>query len=79
MKYLGLQNTEYRIRNTECRIQKLLYIKLPMYLFFYMALGVNDLDAGKLITRAIGRSGPLTLDFPASKSIRPTPQKQQVH
>jgi hypothetical protein len=72
MKYMGLQNTEKRLRNTECRTQKLVYIKLPMYLFFYMALGVKDFDAGKFITRAIGRSGPSTLDFPASKSICPT-------
>jgi hypothetical protein len=34
------------------------YIKLPMYLFFYMELGLNDFDGGKFITRAIGRGGP---------------------
>ncbi len=28
------------------------------YLFFYMALGLNDFDAGKSITRAIGRGWP---------------------
>jgi hypothetical protein len=28
-----------------------------MYLFFYMALGLNDSDAGKSITEAIGRGG----------------------
>ena len=28
--------------------QKLLYIKLPMYLFFYMALGLNDFEAGNI-------------------------------
>jgi hypothetical protein len=28
------------------------------YLFFYMALGLNDFDAGKYISRAIGRDGP---------------------
>jgi hypothetical protein len=27
-----------------------MYIKLPMYLFFYVALGLNDFDAGKSIT-----------------------------
>ncbi len=44
-----IQNTEYRIQNTEQRIlkieqriQKLVGIKLPMYLFFYMAVGPND-------------------------------------
>jgi hypothetical protein len=34
-----------------------------MYLFFYMALGLNDFDAGISITRAIGRGGPENLDF----------------
>jgi hypothetical protein len=29
-----------------------------MYLFFYMALGLNDFDGGKSLTRAIGRGGP---------------------
>jgi hypothetical protein len=34
-------------------------IKLPVYLVFYMALGLNDFDAGKSITRArIGGVGP---------------------
>ncbi len=28
-----------------------------------MALGLNDFDAGKSITRAIGRGGPENLDF----------------
>jgi hypothetical protein len=27
---------------------KLMYIKLPMYLFFYMALGLNDFDGGQI-------------------------------
>jgi hypothetical protein len=42
---------------------KLMNIKLPMYLFFYMVLGLNDFDAGISSTRAIGRSGPWNLDF----------------
>jgi hypothetical protein len=42
-----------RRQNTEYRIQKLMYKKLPMDLFFYM-----DFDAGKSIARAIGRGGP---------------------
>ncbi len=65
-----------------------------MYLFFYMALGLNDFDAGKSITRAIGNGGwaqksldfqgpplPMALEvnFPASKSLRPAPYNQQVH
>jgi hypothetical protein len=29
-----------------------------MYLFFYMALGLNDFDAGKSITQDIGIDGP---------------------
>ncbi len=36
-----------------------MYIKLPMYMFlFYKALILNDFDAGKSITQAIGRGGP---------------------
>jgi hypothetical protein len=43
-----------------------MYIKLPMYLFFYVALGLNDLDgANPLLT--------LEMDFPPSKSLRPAP------
>jgi hypothetical protein len=34
------------------------YVKLLMYLYFYMALGPNDFDVCKFITRAIGRGGP---------------------
>jgi hypothetical protein len=48
-----LQNS-LTTNSTKYRIQKLMYIKLPMYLFFYMALGLNDFDAGK----SIGRGGP---------------------
>ncbi len=36
---------------------KLMYVKLPMYLF-YMELILNDFEGGKSITRAIGRGGP---------------------
>jgi hypothetical protein len=56
------QNSEYRIQNTATA--KLMDIKLPMYLFFYMALGLNDFDGGKSIIGAI---------------IHPVPYKQQVH
>jgi hypothetical protein len=39
-------------------------IKLPRYLFFHIALGLNDFDAGKSITKAIGRGmGTENLDF----------------
>jgi hypothetical protein len=38
---------------------KLMYIKLlPKFLFFYMALGLNDFEGGKSITQSIGRGGP---------------------
>jgi hypothetical protein len=71
----------------------LVYIILPNYLFFYQALGLNDFDAGKSITRAIGRGGPKKSRFPrptpsnapfqwmlhASKPLRTAPYKQQVH
>ncbi len=47
---------------------KLMDIKLPMYLFFYVALGLTDCDAGKSITRAIAGGGVFAMDLPASKS-----------
>ncbi len=57
---------QYRIQNTGAT--KLMYIKLPMYLF-YMALGLNDFDGGKSITRAIGRGlGPENLNIFGPKS-----------
>jgi hypothetical protein len=34
-----------------------MYVKLPKYLFFYMALGLDDFDADKFITLANGRAG----------------------
>jgi len=33
-------------------------IKIPMNLFFYMALGLNDFDEGKSISLAIERGEP---------------------
>ncbi len=42
---------------------KLVCIKLPMYPCFYMALGLNDFDGGKSVTRAIGGVGPENLFF----------------
>jgi hypothetical protein len=53
-----MQSTEYRIQDTEYRIQKLMCIKLTMYRFFYMVLGLNGFDAGQSITSAIGSVGP---------------------
>jgi hypothetical protein len=61
----------HRIQNTEYRIHNFMYIKLPMYLFFYMVLGLNDFDAGKSITRAIGRGGPENLDFSGPEMALP--------
>jgi hypothetical protein len=37
---------------------KLMDIKLPMYLFFYMALGLDDFDVGKSITQPTGKDWP---------------------
>ncbi len=42
-----------------------------MYLFFYMGLGLNCLEAGKSITRAIVRVGPENLDFFGPKMALP--------
>ncbi len=54
--YVHSQNTEYRIQNTETHAHKI--TNVPIFLTFYMALGLNDFNAGKSITRAIGRMGP---------------------
>jgi hypothetical protein len=41
-------STEYRIKNTEAATTaKLMYIKLPMYLFFNMALALDAFDGDK--------------------------------
>ncbi len=53
-----VQNTEYRIQdytiqNTETPGRKITNVPV-----LYMVLGLNDFDAGKSITRAIGRGGP---------------------
>jgi hypothetical protein len=53
-KFMHIKLTE---NSTEYRILNLMYIKLPMYLFYYMALGLNNFDAGKSPTRVIGRGG----------------------
>jgi hypothetical protein len=44
----------YRIQNTETHVHKITNVPV-----FFMAPGQNDSDAGKSITRAIGRGGPL--------------------
>jgi hypothetical protein len=42
-----------------------MYKKLPMCLYFYMALGLHDFDAGKSITQAMeGVGGVIVLAFP---------------
>jgi len=52
--------SEYRIQNTEAHV---LYIKLPMYLFFHMALGLNDFDGGNPFRGPLEGLGPKNLDF----------------
>ncbi len=42
-------STEYRIQKTENHVHKINNVPV-----FYRALGLNDFDAGKSITRAIG-------------------------
>jgi hypothetical protein len=51
-----IHNMQYRMQNTAA--EKLMSMKLPMYLFFNMSLRLNDFDRGKSIIRAIGRGGP---------------------
>jgi hypothetical protein len=45
---------------------------------FYVALGLNDFDGGKSITRAIARGGALVMDLPHQNHHVPC-YKQQVH
>ncbi len=61
---LTTYSTEYKIQKTENRKQKLMYIKLPMYLVFYKALGLG------FFMRANPLLGQLALEMylPASKS-----------
>ncbi len=56
----NIQDKEYRTQDIEQgnRTQELLYKNYQLTCFFYMALGLDDFDAGKSITRAIGRGGP---------------------
>jgi hypothetical protein len=54
----ALKITEYRMQNTPAAKLMTHVNKLPMYLFFYMALGLYDFDGGKFIRRAIGKVGP---------------------
>ncbi len=44
--------------NTQTAAGHVWYIKLPVYLLFYMELGLNDFDESKSIIRAIGRGRP---------------------
>jgi hypothetical protein len=52
---------EHRIQNTH--VHKITNVP------FYMALGLSDFDAGKSITRAIGRGGTLVMDVARIKII----------
>jgi hypothetical protein len=52
-----IQNTEYRMQNTEYRIQTLMHIKLPLYLFFYMALLITLMRANQLLVTLDGEGG----------------------
>jgi hypothetical protein len=45
---------QYRIQNTETHVHKITIVPV-----FYMALGLNDFDAGKSITQATPSNGPL--------------------
>ncbi len=59
----GINNTVWKINNAQLfwapkwQRAKLMNIKLPMYLFFYMTHGINDFDEGKSITPVFGRGG----------------------
>jgi hypothetical protein len=60
---------------------KLIYIKLPMYLFFYMALGLNELMGTNPLlgqVEELGIENLLSLPFQDPKKSRssgPTPSK----
>jgi hypothetical protein len=56
-----------RRMNTGYRIQKLMYITLPMYLLFYMALGVNDFDGANPLLGSLEGVGLENFDFFGSK------------
>jgi hypothetical protein len=55
-------STEFRIHNTETNVHKITNIPV-----FYMALALNTFDAGKSITRTIGRGWLYLLPFQGSK------------
>jgi hypothetical protein len=61
--------------STEYRKQKIMYIKLTMYLFFIGHLAL------RILMQANPLLGQLALEMylPASKSLRTTPYKQKVH
>ncbi len=66
--------TEYRIQKEKTSAAKLMYIKSPIYQFFYMALGLNDFDGGIMILmRANPFRGPyikrLIFSFFVSRTV----------
>jgi hypothetical protein len=52
------ENSQHAVQNTEYTCSKTQVHKITNLTDFYMALGLNDCDAGKSITQAIGRGGP---------------------
>jgi hypothetical protein len=56
---------------------KLMYIKLPMYLFFYMTLGLNDLVGTDPLLGPLERVGRENLDFLGPASIHLGPKKSR--
>ncbi len=78
---LATYSTKYRIQNTPAA--KLEYLKLPMYLFFFMAFGLITLIGANPLLGPLEVGPPLPMalemDFPPSKSLPPAPYKQQLH
>jgi hypothetical protein len=61
---------QYKMQNKETRVHKITHVPV-----FYMAIGLNDFDAGKLITRPLKGVGHENLDFfgPKWHSLRLLP------
>jgi hypothetical protein len=51
-------NTQQHTTTLQHYTTALVYIKLPMYLLFIMALILNGCEGCNIITRGTGRSGP---------------------
>jgi hypothetical protein len=67
---LTTYSTDYRIQNKEYSCSKLMFIKLPKYLF-YKALGLNDFDGANPLIRPLEGVGPENFDFFGPKWICP--------